>query len=53
VGGFVKVEVRLSTSEQMTVQLGRAEAEAMALKEGDRVLVDLGEAKVFVEDYSI
>jgi sulfate transport system ATP-binding protein len=53
VGGFVKVEVRLHTSEQMTVQLGRAEAEAMALKEGDRVLVDLGEARVFVEDYSI
>jgi sulfate/thiosulfate transport system ATP-binding protein len=53
VGGFVKIEVRLATSERMTVQLARAEAETLALKEGDRVLVDLGDAKVFVEDYSI
>jgi sulfate/thiosulfate transport system ATP-binding protein len=53
VGGFVKVEVRLHTSEKMTVQLPRAEADAMGLKEGDRVLVDLGDAKVFLEDYSI
>jgi sulfate transport system ATP-binding protein len=53
VGGFVKVEVRLATMEKMTVQLPRAEADALALKEGDRVLIDLGDAKVFLEDYSI
>jgi sulfate/thiosulfate transport system ATP-binding protein len=53
VGGFVKVDVRLPTDERMTVQLGRAEADSLGLKEGDRVLVDLGDAKVFLEDYSI
>ena len=53
VGGFVKVDVRLATSERMTVQLSRGEADALRLKEGDRVLVDLGDAKVFLEDYSI
>jgi sulfate transport system ATP-binding protein len=53
VGGFVKVSVRLPTEERMTVQLPRAEAEALKLREGDRVLVDLGDAKVFVGDYQI
>jgi sulfate transport system ATP-binding protein len=53
VGGFVKVDVRLATDERMTVQLARAEADALGLKEGDRVMVDLGDAKVFLEDYSI
>jgi sulfate transport system ATP-binding protein len=53
VGGHVKVEVRLASGEQMTVQLGRGEAETLNLMVGDRVLVDLGDAKLFVEDYSI
>src|SRR5262249_10561401 len=53
VGGFVKIEVQLHTEEKMIVQLPRAEADALGLKEGDRVLVDLGDAKVFLEDYSI
>ncbi len=53
VGGYVKVELRLSTNEAMTVQLSRAEVEALCLAEGDRVIVDLGEAKVFVDDYAI
>jgi sulfate transport system ATP-binding protein len=53
VGGFVKIDVQLATMEKMTVQLPRAEADSLALKEGDRVLVDLGDAKVFLEDYSI
>jgi sulfate/thiosulfate transport system ATP-binding protein len=53
VGGFVKIDVQLATMEKMTVQLPRAEADSLGLKEGDRVLVDLGDAKVFLEDYSI
>jgi sulfate/thiosulfate transport system ATP-binding protein len=54
IGGFVKIEVRLATAERMTVQLSRAEAEALRLREGDRVRVLLGERKVFVVgDYSI
>src|SRR5206468_11440475 len=51
VGGFVKVELRLPTDEPMTVQMPRVEVDAMRLVVGGRVLVDLGEAKVFVEDY--
>ena len=35
VGGFVKIEVRLATSERMTVQLARGEADALALEEDD------------------
>jgi sulfate transport system ATP-binding protein len=53
VGSFVKISVRLPTDEQMTVQLLRSEADALALKAGDRVLIDMGDAKVFVGDYSI
>ncbi len=54
VGGFVKIEVRLATAERMTVQLPRADADALALREGDRVRVIVGERKVFVVgDYSI
>ena len=37
----------------MTVQLSRAEADNLGLAPGDRVIVDLGEAKVFVGDYVI
>jgi hypothetical protein len=37
----------------MNVQLTRAELEALGVEQGDRVFVDLKEAKVFVEDYAI
>jgi sulfate transport system ATP-binding protein len=53
VGGYVKVELKLPSGEPMTVQMPRAEAESLRLQNGDRVMVDLGAAKVFVEDYSI
>jgi sulfate transport system ATP-binding protein len=53
VGAHVKVDLRLPSGEAMTVQISRSEAEALRLREGDRVMVDLGAAKVFVEDYAI
>jgi sulfate transport system ATP-binding protein len=54
IGGFVKVEIALATAERMTVQLSRTEADALSLRQGERVRVLLGERKVFVTgDYSI
>jgi len=53
VGGIVKIALVLANGESMTVEMAKAEVEGMAMKEGDRVMVDLIEAKVFVEDYSI
>ena len=37
----------------MTVQMPRTEVDALGIAEGYRVLVDLREAKVFVEDFAI
>ncbi|MHB8417009.1 MAG: sulfate/molybdate ABC transporter ATP-binding protein [Myxococcales bacterium] len=53
VGGNVKVELRLPSKERLSIQMSRLELESMGLAVGDRVMVDLGEAKIFVEDYSI
>jgi sulfate transport system ATP-binding protein len=53
VGGFVKVELCLPSGDVVTVQLPKPEVDALGVTAGDRVVVDLGEAKVFVEDYSI
>jgi sulfate transport system ATP-binding protein len=53
VGGQVKLLVRLGTDETVTVQMTKTEIDALGLEQGDRVMVDLKEAKVFVEDYAI
>jgi sulfate/thiosulfate transport system ATP-binding protein len=53
VGGVVRVSLRLPSSEAMSVQLPRAELDALGVSEGDRVIVDIGNAKVFVGDYAI
>jgi sulfate transport system ATP-binding protein len=53
VGATVKVMLVLADGGPMTVELPHAEATALALAEGDRVLVDLRQAKLFLEDYSI
>jgi sulfate transport system ATP-binding protein len=52
-GGSVKLALRLPDGAAMTVQLPKAEVEALGIAEGDRVMADVREAKVFVEDYSI
>jgi sulfate/thiosulfate transport system ATP-binding protein len=53
IGSGVKVALRLADGAPMTVEMPRADAQALGLAEGDRVLVDLRHAKLFVEDYSI
>jgi len=53
VGREVKLVVRLADGGVMTVQLARTELESLGISEGDRVLVDSADAKVFVEDFSI
>jgi len=53
IGAQVKVALELPDGESMTVQMSKTEIESLGLEPGDRVLVDLRDAKVFVEDYSI
>ncbi len=53
IGARVKVALTLADGGPMTVELSRAEVDALACVEGDRVAVDLRDAKLFVADYSI
>jgi sulfate transport system ATP-binding protein len=53
VGGNVKLAVTLVTGDVITVQMPKAELDQLGVQPGDRVMVDLKEAKVFVEDYTI
>ena len=52
-GGYVKLSLKLSDGSPMTVEMPKSEVESLALAEGDRVMANLREAKMFVEDYSI
>ncbi len=52
-GGTVKLALTLPDGAPMTVHMPAAEVAAHGITEGDRVLVDLAEAKVFIGDYSI
>jgi sulfate transport system ATP-binding protein len=52
-GGQVKVALTLTSGDRMTVTMSKSEVDALGLGEGDPVMVDLKETKVFVEDYSI
>jgi sulfate transport system ATP-binding protein len=53
IGGQMKLTVRLLTGEQMTVQKLKAEVDELGLQQGDRVMVDVKEASLFVRDYAI
>jgi sulfate transport system ATP-binding protein len=53
IGAQVKLALELAGGESMTVQMSKAEIDAIGIEAGDRVMVDLREAKVFVEDYAI
>ncbi len=52
-GGHVKLQLKLADGASMTVEMQRNEIEALGIGEGDMVMADLRQAKVFVEDYSI
>ena len=52
-GGYVKLSLRLADGAPMTVEMPRTEVDTLGITEGDLVMANLREAKVFVEDYSI
>ncbi len=53
VGGQAKVTLDLSDKDQIVVEMPRTEFENLCVNEGDRVLVDVRSARVFVGDYAI
>ena len=53
VGARVKISLMLVAGDRVTVELARDEFEALAVGEGDQVLVDVREARVFLGDYAI
>jgi sulfate/thiosulfate transport system ATP-binding protein len=52
-GGTVKVSLKLSDGAPLTVEMPKAEAQALAIAEGDLVMANPRQAKVFLEDYQI
>jgi sulfate transport system ATP-binding protein len=53
VGWMVKVELRLPDGQPLAVELTKDRVAELNLAEGDRVMVNLREAKIFVQDYAI
>jgi sulfate/thiosulfate transport system ATP-binding protein len=53
VGAYVKVTLRLPEGGTMNVEIGKDEHAALGIGEGDHVLADLQEAKIFLGDYTI
>jgi sulfate transport system ATP-binding protein len=53
VGGYVKVYVSLPSGESVVVLMSKGELEALHVEPGDPVAVDVVDAKVFVQSYSI
>ena len=52
-GASVKLQLLLASSDSITVELPRREADALHLAVGDEIFVDLGEPRVFVGDWEI
>jgi sulfate/thiosulfate transport system ATP-binding protein len=52
-GAKVKISLKLSDGAAMTVEMPKLELDALAIGEGDLVIANLREAKIFVGDYSI
>jgi sulfate transport system ATP-binding protein len=50
---MVKVELRLADGQPLAVELTKDRVSELGIGEGDRVLVNLREAKIFVQDYAI
>ena len=53
VGYMVKIQLELSDGQALTVELTRERVAELGVSEGDFVLVNLREAKIFVQDYAI
>ena len=52
-GAYVKVTLRLPEGGTMNVRAQQGRTRALGIQEGDRVLADLQEAKIFLGDYTI
>jgi sulfate transport system ATP-binding protein len=52
-GAKVKLSLKLAGGAPMTVEMTKAELDALAIGEGDLVMASLRDAKIFLEDYSI
>ncbi len=52
-GGTVKLSLKLADGAPMTVEMPKAEVQALSINEGDLVMASPRDAKVFLEDYSI
>jgi sulfate transport system ATP-binding protein len=53
VGFMVKIELRLSDGQALTVELTKDRVGELGLDEGDHVMVNVRDAKLFVQDYAI
>ncbi len=53
IGGNVKLTVTLPSGDAMSVQVTKLELDHLGISLGDRVMVDVTSAKLFVEDYAI
>jgi sulfate transport system ATP-binding protein len=53
IGGNVKLTVTLPSGDAMSVQVPKVELDRLGIGLGDRVMVDVTSAKVFVDDYAI
>lgn len=53
VGWMVKVDLRLADGQPLAVEITKDRVAELGLVEGDRVLVNLRDAKIFVQDYAI
>ncbi len=53
IGPRIKLLLMLPTGDAVTVHMPKTEVDELGIESGDRVLVDLKDAKVFVEDYAI
>lgn len=53
VGFLVQLELKLADGQPLSVELTKDRAAELALSEGDQVFVNLRDARIFVQDYSI
>jgi len=53
IGGMVRVDLRLDDGQPLTVELTKERVAELGIAEGDEVFVNLRDAKLFVQDYSI
>lgn len=53
VGPRVKIALQLSSGDRVTVEVARAEFEALGLGPGEHVHVDMRSARVFLDDFAI